>query len=146
GFGKPIYSWMKDGVKWQIGWLLFGGYVKISGMEMSEKNDIYTIQDGFFSKSPIARIKVALAGPLVNIAFAFLAFAALWSAGGRVKHFSEYTHIIGWVDPYSDLYKKGVRPGDEIVSYNDEPFLSAKDHTVAPLMSGESIEVKGNHV
>ena len=21
GFGKPIYSWVRDGVKWQIGWL-----------------------------------------------------------------------------------------------------------------------------
>ncbi len=23
GFGKPIYSWVRDGVKWQVGWLLF---------------------------------------------------------------------------------------------------------------------------
>ncbi len=146
GFGKPLYSWMRDGVKWQIGWLLFGGYVKITGMEMNEKTDIYTVQDGFFSKSPIARIKVALAGPVVNIVFAFLAFVALWAVGGREKSFNEYTHIIGWVDPNSELYKKGVRPGDEIVSYNNEPYISSKEHLTAPLMSGDTIDVKGNHI
>lgn len=146
GFGKPIYSWMRDGVKWQIGWLLFGGFVKITGMEMSDKTDIYAVENGFFSKSPLARIKVAFAGPLVNIVFAFLAFIALWMVGGRDKHFNEYTHKIGWIDPHSELYSKGVRPGDEIVSYNNEPFTSSKDHAIAPMTSGETIEVKGNHV
>ena len=33
GFGKPIFSWYIDGVKWQVCWLPFGGYVKIAGME-----------------------------------------------------------------------------------------------------------------
>jgi regulator of sigma E protease len=33
GFGKPIYSWMFQGVKWQICMLPFGGYVKIAGMQ-----------------------------------------------------------------------------------------------------------------
>ena len=33
GFGKPIFSWQRNGVKWQVCWLPFGGYVKIAGME-----------------------------------------------------------------------------------------------------------------
>lgn len=146
GFGRPIYAWVKDGVKWQIGWLLFGGYVKISGMETSDTSDIYTVQNGFFSKSPWARIKVALAGPVTNIVFAFLAFTALWVVGGRQKTFSEYTHKIGWIDPHSELYKKGVRPGDEITSYNDNKLQGAKDHTFAPMTSGDTILVKGNQI
>ena len=28
GFGKAIKSWDVGGVKWQIGWLPFGGFVK----------------------------------------------------------------------------------------------------------------------
>ena len=110
GFGRPIVHWMRDGVRWQIGWLLFGGYVKISGQEIEKGVDPYSVPDGFFGKSPWARIKVAAMGPIVNIVFAIILFAALWGLGGRTKHFSEFTHIIGWVDPHSELYAQGVRP------------------------------------
>lgn len=146
GFGKPIYSWIKDGVRWQIGWLLFGGYVKIAGMDTSDQQDLYEVKDGFFGKRPLDRIKVALAGPLVNIAFALLAFTLLWAIGGREKKFSDYTHKIGWIDPKSELYAKGIRAGDEIISYNGQPFESAKDHLSAPMTSSGDVEIKGYQV
>jgi regulator of sigma E protease len=106
GFGKPIYSWYKDGVRWQIGWLLFGGYVKIAGMETQDARDIYDVQDGFFGKKPLDRIKVALAGPLVNIAFALVAFTLLWSIGGREKNFSDFTHKLGSIRNQSFMSKE----------------------------------------
>src|SRR5687768_3226064 len=37
GIGKPIYSWEHDGVKWQICWILFGGYVRIAGEDSEEE-------------------------------------------------------------------------------------------------------------
>ena len=77
GFGRPMYSWTRDGVKWQICYLLFGGYVKIAGMDREDG-----APDGFYAKSPWARIKVVLMGPIVNIVFDLLAFTALWVMGG----------------------------------------------------------------
>lgn len=142
GFGRPIYSWIKDGVKWQIGWLLFGGYVKIAGVDPTEGQDPYQISDGFFGKSPWDRIKVALMGPLVNLAFALVAFGLLWSLGGREKNFMDFTSKIGWVDPNSELYADGVRPGDEIVSYGENSFQGAKDHVYAPMTASDNIIVK----
>lgn len=146
GFGKPIYSWVKDGVRWQIGWLLFGGYVKIAGMETDDQLDPHEVKDGFFGKSPLDRIKVAFMGPFVNIVFALLAFTALWAFGGRESDFGDHTHKIGWIDPKSDIYAKGIRPGDEISSYNDQPFESAKEHVSAPMTSHGDIQVKGYKV
>lgn len=146
GFGKPIYSWIKDGVKWQIGWLLFGGYVKISGMEGGELQDPYEVKDGFFGKKPLDRILVAFMGPFVNLVFALIAFTLLWTAGGREKNFSDHTRKIGWVDPSSELYARGIRPGDEITAYNQEPFKGAKDHLSVPMMSSGQVEVEGFHV
>lgn len=145
GFGKPIHSWMRDGVKWQIGWLLFGGYVKIAGMDAQDQ-DIYDVKEGFFGKSPFARIKVAFAGPFANLVFALLAFVLLWSLGGREKNFNDYTHKIGWIDPKSELYAKGIRSGDEIQAYGSEPFEASKDHLYGPMTADGDLEIKGNRV
>ncbi|MES2198643.1 MAG: site-2 protease family protein [Chlamydiota bacterium] len=122
GFGKPMKAWEKDGVKWQICWVPFGGYVRISGMEKKGNLEPYQIEDGFYGKKPWARIKVALAGPVVNIVFSFLVFCLIWTLGGREKPFSDYTKFIGWVDVHSDLHKIGVNPGDEIACYGGQPF------------------------
>lgn len=147
GFGKPIVSWVRDGVKWQIGWLLFGGFVKIAGTEVEKNQDPYSIPDGFFGKSPWDRIKVAFMGPLVNLVFALLVFGLIWAADGREKNFAEFTSKIGWVDPKSELYARGVRPGDEITAYNDHSYQGAKDHIYLPMTSvGPDIRVQGNKV
>lgn len=147
GFGKPIYSWERNGVKWQLGWLFFGGYVKIAGTDLSGSQDPYTVPGGFFSKTPWQRLKVAVMGPLANLLLAFIFFAFLWLSGGREKNFSEYTSIIGWVDPQSELYADGIRPGDEIVSYNGVPYQSAKDHLYMPMTAGQSkISIAGNRL
>jgi len=146
GFGKSVYTWKRDGVEWRLNWLPFGGYVKIAGMELKKGEDPYAIPGGFFTKPPIDRIKVAFAGPLVNLLFALLMFTAIWLVGGREKTYAEYTKKIGWVDPKSELYEKGVRPGDEIISYNGNDYASSKDHMYAAMTSGEELRVQGQHI
>jgi regulator of sigma E protease len=143
GFGKPLYSWEKNGVKWIIGMLPFGGYVKIAGMSKEGKLEPHQIPDGFFGKTPWQRIQVALAGPLVNIGFALLVFAFLWFSGGREKNFAEFTHRIGWVSPDSALYAQGIRPGDVIKKCDGRPFQGVKDLLIASLMKDKVTQVEG---
>lgn len=145
GFGKPFLKWKWKGVDWQVGWLLFGGYVKIAGME-GEKEGEPPVEGSFYSKTPWQRIQVALAGPVVNLIFAFIAFAAIFAFGGREKPFSEVSPKIGWVDPGSYLYSHGVRPGDEISFYGNEAYENAKDHLTAPMIQGKSLAVKGHFI
>lgn len=143
GFGRPLYSWVRDGVRWQIGWLLFGGYVKIAGQELQEGQSQADVPDGFYAKSPLARIKVAFMGPFVNLLFALAVFGILWFTGGRVKNYSEFTHKIGWVDSHSELYAAGIRPGDEIAAYDGRAFQSANDNLYAPMIAKESLGIQG---
>jgi len=143
GFGKPVYRWQHQGVEWRICWLPFGGFVRIAGMEKEGGKEPHEIPDGFYGKKPLDRLKVVLAGPLVNIIFAFVFFMMLWGSGGRDKNFSAYTHTIGWVDTKSELFIHGVRPGDRITEYDGHPFNSFKDHLYAPMFGDKKIRVQG---
>ena len=146
GFGKPIYSWERKGVKWQLCWLPFGGYVRIAGMEKKGTVEPHQIPDGFYGKKPWSRIKVALMGPIVNIIFSFFAFSLLWTLGGRSKPFSEHTHLIGWVDPSSEIYNSGVRPGDAIAKINYKPFRNFQDFIYSAIFDGNSTQISGNEI
>lgn len=146
GFGKPLYTWQRGEVRWQIGILPFGGYVKIAGMQKEGSREPHEIHDGFYGKKPWDRIQVALAGPLVNIAFAFLAFSAIWMLGGIQKNFSEFTRQIGWVDPQSALYQQGVRPGDRIARYDGKDFEGFKSLLLASIMNKDEIRIEGSKV
>lgn len=145
GIGRPIWKWERRGTTWKICWFLFGGYVKIAGSD-TEETDPYRISDGYFGKKPLDRIIVSLAGPAANLLFTLIAFTALWGLGGVSENFSEHTHKIGWVDPNSELYANGTRPGDEITFYNQHRFNSAKDHLEIPMTSGQTVTISGNKV
>jgi regulator of sigma E protease len=151
GFGKPILKWRWNNVDWQLCWLPFGGYVKIAGMELGKKDkhtykEPYEIPDGFFSKSPLKRMMVACAGPFANFILAFLIFTAIWAMGGRVKPFNDFTHIVGWVDPQSELFALGLRPGDVLTEYNGKPYTSPRDLLYATMLGGKEVRLKGFHV
>lgn len=142
GFGSPLLSWIRpNGEKWQLGWLPFGGYVKIKGTERDGNTDPYDVPDGFFGKGPWSRVKVAFMGPFVNVLFAFLVFVLLFLIGGRDQPFSALTATVGSVDPKSELYIAGFRPGDEILSYGHEKVTGVKQHFLAPLMAEGQTEL-----
>jgi regulator of sigma E protease len=151
GFGKPLLKWRWNQVDWQLCCLPFGGYVKIAGMEFGKKDkytykEPYEIPNGFFSKSPIKRILVACAGPFANFILAFILFTAIWGVGGREKPFTDFTHIVGWVDSQSELFAQGLRPGDIITEYNGKPYTSSKDLLYAAMLGSKEIRLKGYHV
>jgi len=143
GFGNAIFSWNRKGVKWQIGWLPFGGYVKIAGMQKEKGVDPYSIKDGYFGKRPIDRIKVSAMGPLVNLVFAFIICAFIWALGGRDQPFSRFTKRIGFVDPKSKLHNKGVRAGDSITRYDNRPYRNIEDLMFSAAAKNKNINIQG---
>ncbi len=143
GFGKPIIQWERNGVKWKFCWLLFGGYVKMAGMEKKGSTEPYKIKDGFFGVSPWSRIQVAAAGPLVNILFTIIAFSFLFVLGGREKSFSEYTKHIGYVEPDTSLYEAEIRAGDEITKLNGRPFKGFSDLIYGAALDNSALTMMG---
>lgn len=126
GFGKPILkTWMRkkynldDGTEQETEFNIrpypLGGFVKIIGMEPQEDGGEVNIQNGFYTRSPWARIVVLLAGPVFSIAFGWLIFVGLFTLVGVEKPVNRIDSIsIGGV-----AEKAGIKPGDLIVKVND---------------------------
>lgn len=146
GFGTPIRQWTIQGVKWQLCILPFGGYVRIAGMDKKGNLEPHQIPDGFYGKKPLDRIKVAIAGPAVNILFSLAAFCIIWASGGQEKPFQEHTNIIGYVDPQSKLYSNGVRPGDELTALNGKTVEGYKDLVISMVLGDKAPTLKGNEI
>lgn len=114
GFGKPIFKHRaKSGVEYVIGFLPFGGYVKMQ--------DIWSEQDPtqshlgssgvpFESKSLWARMAVVLAGPIANLILASVIFAIVFTIG--VTHLKP---IVGDVTKNSIASKAAFQSGDQII-------------------------------
>ncbi len=146
GFGKPFFTFIFQGVRWQICYLFFGGFVKIAGMEKEGNVELHQIKDGFFGAKPINRIRVAIAGPLVNILFAFVAFTGIFLLGGRLKPFAEFTKIVGFVDPKSQSYQEGLRVGDTVSSIDQHPYKGFHDLIYSSVLAKKRIYIEGDHV
>ncbi len=83
-FFPPLLLRHKRGeTEYAIGALPFGGYVKITGMSPEEVKDLEpkVAARAYYNQPPWKRIAVILAGPLVNIAIAFLLFWAVLFSG-----------------------------------------------------------------
>jgi regulator of sigma E protease len=113
GFGPKLFSWKdRQGVEWALRWIPAGGFVKLPQMITSEAIEGKAEEHGP-GASPLSRILVAVAGPLMNIGFAFLIAALVWQVGLPVP---VNPSIIGYVEPDSAEAKLGIKPGDRIIS------------------------------
>ncbi|MBL6766435.1 MAG: RIP metalloprotease RseP [Verrucomicrobiae bacterium] len=124
GFGKPIYSWTKDGIEYSLRWIPAGGYVKLPQMLTSEalegkngEGEDCPKEEPLPNVHPMAKIAVAFAGPFMNLVFAFAIAAVLYVVGLPVK---VNPAVIGYVAEDSEEYAKGIRAGDKIVKVNGE--------------------------
>ena len=159
GFGPIIWSKEQDGILYTIRCIPAGGFVKLPQMLTSEaiegKADV---KDGDTEKesenedseespaeplpqiSPLSKILVAFAGPLMNVIFAIVIAVFLWIFG-LPKQVND--PVVGYVGKSSEEYALGVRPGDVIQSVNGEKVESWQDVIYTVLDStGPNVKVR----
>lgn len=126
GMGPKIWSWKRDGIVYSIRWIPAGGFVKLPQMITSEalegKSD-----EVVPPAAPWKKILVAVAGPFMNVAFAFAIAAFIYFVGLPV---AINPPIIGYVEPNSPEAKLGIQPGDTIVSVDSHAVKSWDDISV----------------
>jgi regulator of sigma E protease len=122
GFGPKIFGWKRNGIDYAWRWIPAGGYVKLPQMLTSEALEgESTSTEKLPPVSPLSKILVSLAGPLMNVVFAFVVATIIYFVGLPV---TVNPSIIGYVEPGWPEAKMGIVEGDVITKVNGKPVNS----------------------
>ncbi len=138
GFGRELAARVDSrGTRWRIGALPLGGYVKFHGDANAASFDSGSASQGVDRRLTLAgqpllnRAAIVLAGPVANFLLAFVIFAGMFMAFGRVEHMAR----IGRVEANSPAAAAGFEPGDLVKSIDGDPISSFEALQQATLMS-----------
>lgn len=106
GMGPKLFQKESNGTLYSLRLLPIGGYCQLEGED--EENDS---PNSLNNQSPFVRLKVILAGAIMNFILAFILLILLMSVS-RVS-----TEVSGVLED-SPAYSSGIQTGDKIVSIN----------------------------
>src|SRR5689334_22020260 len=122
GMGPKMFGWVRNGIEYSVRWIPAGGFVRLRQMLTSETLEgSNQPRESLPPVSPFSKILVALAGPFMNVVFAFAIATLIYFTGLPVL---VNPSIIGYVDPKSAEAKAGIQEGDRIVAINGTPVKS----------------------
>lgn len=119
GFGKKILQFKRGDTNYCVSLIPLGGYVKMFGDDPTKNIPESEKRHSFLHKPVGQRIAVVLAGPVMNLIFAFLLFILIGLTGE-----AQPGNFAGDVAPGSRAYEAGFRSGDQILAINDQPIRS----------------------
>ncbi len=117
GFGKKILQYKKGDTVYCLSLIPLGGYVKMYGDDLSAEISDEQKSVAFLHKPVGQRIAIVLAGPLMNLFFAFLIFTLIAFSGEP-----RLSAKLGDIHNSSKAYQVGFRSGDTIMSISDKPI------------------------
>lgn len=124
GFGKPYWTYMrKKGTEYNLRPLPLGGFVRIKGMQPEDDGSEVSIENGFYSKPPLARFLTLLAGPVFSILAGLLILIPLHTMHGR----KVLGTTIESVETGTPAYAAGLRRGDRLTMIDGVPVLTMFD-------------------
>ena len=122
GFGPRLYSWRRGETEYGVKWILFGGYVKIAGMDPLHPPAEEDLPRTYGAKPMRWRAAVILAGPLTHFVLAFIGAWLLVSVVGIPVYGIGVGQVLDSLnDRESPAKAAGIVPGDVIVSVDGKP-------------------------
>lgn len=116
GMGPRIFKKQGKNTLYSLKALPIGGSVKMYGETADEEGE-----GSFFSKSPLRKISIIAAGPLMNIIMAILVLFVIVLFNGYSSN------VISEVLPDSPAQEAGIVPGDRIIGVNGEKAYTFQD-------------------
>lgn len=139
-FFDPWFSLAKKkigGTEYGIGWLPFGGYVKIAGM-VDESMDTEQLKSPpqpweFRSKPAWQRLIIMLGGVTVNFFLAWLIYSCLSFFKGETFH--DNAKFQNGISVTAEGRKIGLQPGDKILKIDGKPAERYETSTINMLFA-----------
>ncbi len=110
GFGSPIFKYKYGETEYQIAWIPLGGYVKMLGENPEEELSGEDVKRSFYYQSPLKRLLIVIAGPLMNLVFPLLIYFIVYAAPSQ-----EISNRIGMVMEGRPAEAAGIQRYDRIV-------------------------------
>jgi regulator of sigma E protease len=105
-----LLSWKaKSGTVWKLSALPLGGYVKMQGW--GEEQGAAAVPGSFSGASLLSKALIVAAGPLANLALAFILFAGLFAFAGQMQ----VAPVLSKVTPGSPAALGGLMAGDRVI-------------------------------
>ncbi len=136
GFGPKIFGWKRDGIEYTLRWIPAGGYVKLPQMQTSDALEGSSEAANIPPASPLDKIFVAAAGPIMNVVFGFAIACLIWFVGLPML---VNPSIIGYVSPDSPEGKLGIREGDVIVEVDGRSAKSWQEVQMATVLARTNV-------
>jgi regulator of sigma E protease len=125
-FGPMLFKVRRGETEYGIGPIPLGGYVKITGMNPNEEIPKDAAERAYYRQPVWKRIVVIAAGPLVNLALAFVVIAVIFLANGQLVG-STVVHSVDRGAPAGGV----LMPGDRILAVDGRSgSLSALSHQI----------------
>ncbi len=113
GFGPRLFGRKRGETDYRISAIPLGGYVKMTGEDPADEDAQQN--DSFAKKSVGARMKIVIAGPIMNLLLPFILMPLVYLIGIDQPAFLKAPPVIGWVAKDSPAEKAGFQRGDQIV-------------------------------
>jgi regulator of sigma E protease len=142
GFGPKIFSFKRGDTEYCVSAVPLGGYVKMAGENPDSEVAASPKPDEFLAKTKWQRFQVYVAGPLMNMATAFVIMTGVYLHGAPEPAYQKNPAEVGRVAAGSPAERAGIRPGDVIVAVSGDPIPNWEQLELAVLpKAGREIEV-----
>jgi len=114
GYGKRLFGFKKGDTDYRISLLPMGGYVRLLGEGMFEK-DRPVAPDDLMAKTRGQRLLIMAMGSIMNILLAVVIVAFMNGVGTSAPEWLDARPVIGWIESGSPAERAGLRVDDEIL-------------------------------
>lgn len=146
GYGKRMFGFTHKGTDYRVSMIPLGGYVKLVGqsdtLEPDERDQAADARAHFYKHPLWHRFLIVLAGPVMNLLFAFAVAPVIYWMGIEEERWRTDPPVVGYVLQDSEAWRSGLRAGARIETLAGKPVATWLDVIVdGQLAQGETIEV-----